>query len=83
MAPRAPKPTTDGPLKARSAAKLDPNWTPRGMAATRVAPTKPGSLQAFHEIGETGFEPATARPPAGEWGLASVAYPRICRVFLF
>jgi hypothetical protein len=51
--------------------QLHPNCTPGGRG--RAFPQKPkgAHLRAFLSIGETGFEPATARPPAG----AIQAYP--------
>jgi hypothetical protein len=39
-------------------------WTPRWTPAYCTVPTVYHELQALR-IGETGFEPATARPPAG------------------
>ena len=45
------------------------NWTPIGpqwpVFAARQKREKPRISRAFVEVGETGFEPATARPPAG------------------
>src|SRR3954451_13500438 len=41
-----------------------PNWTPRAQLSaseTQRAPVSSG----LSRVGETGFEPATARPPAG------------------
>src|SRR3954464_12543747 len=45
--------------------KLDPNLDPRGQKRSSRETRKAPLLQGFRDIGETGFEPAAARPPAG------------------
>jgi hypothetical protein len=45
--------------------EIDPQLIPSSSARATAAPSKSLDLQAFLVIGETGFEPATARPPAG------------------
>ena len=42
-----------------------PNWTPGVRKRVDPGTQKGPALQGLSEIGETGFEPATARPPAG------------------
>src|SRR5215217_3078413 len=51
-----------GPHRVPS--KLDPVLTPCSVANEQQNENE-GSWQGFSAIGETGFEPATARPPAG------------------
>jgi hypothetical protein len=53
---------------------LSGNWTPTPRS---------GKLPICRDfmIGETGFEPATARPPAGGMGWYSVVGARVCCVF--
>jgi len=46
-----------------AAGKLDPNWTPSTSARRRKNAEGPGGTGPS-TVGETGFEPATARPPA-------------------
>jgi hypothetical protein len=46
---------------------VDPNWTPEARARRRVNYQKGCVCRPFVSIGETGFEPATARPPAGRF----------------
>src|SRR5215217_3079481 len=58
-----PQASTSGP-RARSG-KLDPKWTPPEATATPRGSRKGMQKQTFSEVGETGFKPATARPPAG------------------
>ena len=57
----------------RGGAEIAPRMHPGGLDAT--APNL-RRLQGFISIGETGFEPATARPPAG----AIQAYPALLDV---
>src|SRR5215203_716902 len=42
-----------------------PRFVPVATPAAHPKTTKAPHWQGFREIGETGFEPATARPPAG------------------
>jgi hypothetical protein len=44
--------------------ELDPEWTPRERERSRPERTKPPRLRRFREVGATGVEPATFRPPA-------------------
>jgi hypothetical protein len=43
-----------------------------------LVPTPEGEETLARAIGETGFEPATARPPAGGMGCRSVDGARVC-----
>jgi hypothetical protein len=45
--------------------EIVPQLCPVGLIVARHEAKKGAHLRAFHRIGETGFEPATARPPAG------------------
>src|SRR3954470_5150468 len=47
-------------------------FAPRSRLTGRPGTTKAPDYQGFREIGETGFEPATARPPAGTFWLSGV-----------
>src|SRR5436190_5125389 len=58
--------------------KIVPQLFPRQPARLPTHLAKAGDLQAFPLIGETGFEPATARPPARGIGCVSVARARVC-----
>jgi hypothetical protein len=72
---RSPQPRAAPHPKVRQREVMSPRPTERLPKRT--------DLQAIPYIGETGFEPATARPPARGSGFCSVAYPLICRAFLF
>src|ERR1700761_7889650 len=65
---RAPnlEPATTRSLQPISSVEsaLDPKLDPNPKTGYLAKNHKPANLQAFR-IGETGFEPATARPPAG------------------
>jgi hypothetical protein len=62
--PRRPNTPTRRSGRPRAAANWTPNWTPRRRLPPSKTPRDP-RLRAPSMIGETGFEPATARPPAG------------------
>src|SRR5580693_2986529 len=51
-------------MQPGSSGDLFPNCSPTSLEPAALA-SKHADLQAFSRIGETGFEPATARPPAG------------------
>src|SRR3954447_21662847 len=53
-----------GPYRRRMQ-KLDPVLDPVARNGRCSEPAKALGYQGFREVGETGFEPATARPPAG------------------
>src|ERR1035438_10523295 len=57
--------------------KFDPRLIPVAPHGRLRILLKPVHLQVFPKIGETGFEPATARPPAGEVRLLRVLSPRV------
>ena len=54
-----------GLVVVTSSQKLCPNCAPSRTRPSGRFMTKGPQLQAFCLVGETGFEPATARPPAG------------------
>ncbi len=78
-------------LSGASAASGD--WARRGLNRTQIehksrsslvpANQKDAGLQVISLVGETGFEPATARPPARGIGCRSVDEARIHWVFCF
>src|SRR4051794_41926352 len=47
-----------------NAANWTPNWTPRAQLIASEKQRAPSS-SGLSRVGETGFEPATAPPPAG------------------
>ena len=49
----------------RAREKLDPRLDPSSRSVSSPRNDKSPALQGFRLVGETGFEPATARPPAG------------------
>ena len=56
---------TEGRGKVRAVAKGIRRPKSRCSMPRRTGTENPAYYQAFSLIGETGFEPATARPPAG------------------
>ena len=77
----------DTPANAVEAARLQvpkkivPQLFPKTHLAGSVAGEKTAHLQGFPSIGETGFEPATARPPVRGLGLRSVDHARVRWVY--
>src|SRR5215207_9853423 len=57
------EPQTD-PAHAATSAGLDPIWAPSGPPMILRRNRKPPHMRRFSEVGATGFEPATFRPPA-------------------
>ena len=54
----------NGSQHTHSSSRLDPNWTLRPLRRRRSRRAKPPRLRRFREVGATGFEPATFRPPS-------------------
>jgi hypothetical protein len=56
------------PVAAPAPGRQRADWTRIGPVESRTSPAgnaESAALRRFRSIGETGFEPATARPPAG------------------
>jgi hypothetical protein len=73
MPPRATA-EIDPPAHVRQ--KFVPRLFPVGVFDAERIDLKTPRLQTFPRVGETGFEPATARPPAGADGRGRVDVSR-------
>jgi hypothetical protein len=68
---------------AGSAKSLFPVCSPRAFGDPFPRTTKAPHYQGSRRIGETGFEPATARPPAGAIQFCQAAHGAVGRCELF